>query len=173
MDTVNTFYTATTAKVARAESFGLLVVCTVLALTHLADINWWIFAALFVVIDLVGYLPGMLAYRRSPDRSIARIYYVLYDVMHCYVTWTVLLGAAVLIGGWQWAYLAVPLHLLGDRGLFGNAVKSTVVPFEPVRLPQFETFLRQLDASPHPWRPIVEAHAAAPEREGVSGHAVR
>ncbi len=173
MDTLNTFYTTTTAKVARAESFGLLVVCVVLTLTHLGDINWWVFVALFLVIDLVGYLPGMLAYRRSPDRSIPSIYYVLYDVMHCYVTWTVLLGAAVLAGGWEWAYLAVPVHLLGDRGLFGNAVKSTVVPFEPVRLPQFENFQEELDASPRPWRPIVEAPSEATEREEVGRHAVR
>jgi hypothetical protein len=38
---------------------------------------------------------------------------------------------AVLAGGPEWAMLAVPIHLSGDRGLFGNVYKPVSLPFEP------------------------------------------
>lgn len=152
MDAANTFQTPTTARVAQGESLGMLLVSAVLLVLHLGHVHWLLFAVLFLVIDVVGYLPGMIAYRRSPDGSIDRIYYLLYNVMHCYLTWTVLLGVATLVWGWQWAFLAVPLHLLGDRGLFGNSVKSFVVPFEPVPLPQFSSFRSQVQQLPRPWQ---------------------
>lgn len=151
MDLHNTFHTPATAAVARLEWAGLLVVAAVLALTHLGAVNWLVFGGLFVVIDVVGYLPGMLAYRRSGGAGIPTAYYVLYNAMHNLVTWTVLLGLATLVWGWQWAFLAVPIHLLGDRSLFGNAVKSFGVSFEPVTHPAFAEF-QQRYAAAGPWR---------------------
>ena len=35
----------------------------------------------------------------------------------------------VLVFGWEWALLAIPIHLFGDRSLFGNTLK----PFAEVR----------------------------------------
>ena len=38
--------------------------------------------------------------------------------------------------------LALPIHLMGDRALFGNFMKSFALPFEPVRQ---SGYLRLLD----------------------------
>ncbi len=43
----------------------------------------------------------------------------------------------------------MPIHLCGDRALFGNFLKPFRVPFEPAALPaftQFEKRLREPDA---------------------------
>lgn len=155
MDACNTFETPQTAKLARLEWGGLLAVSAVAFLTHLGEIDWLVFVGLFVVIDAVGYVPGAIAYRRSRDHSLPKVYYVLYNTMHCLFTWTVILGVATLVVGWQWSMLAVPLHLLGDRTLFGNSLKSYGVSFEPQTHPAFADFLRRYATTPVPWRPVA------------------
>lgn len=161
MDTHNLFQTRATATVARLEWAALLALAAVLVLAHRDQVNWLLFAGLFVVIDVVGYLPGMIAFRRSPSGALARVYYLLYNVMHSLATWTVLLSVAVLVWGWQWAFLAVPLHLLGDRALFGNAVKSFGISFEPVRHPAFADF-QQRYADAGRWQGEAAARSQVP-----------
>lgn len=153
MDARNTFETPTTARLARLEWLGFLVLATALTVVHWSAINWPLFIGLFLIIDVVGYLPGMIAYRRSSDGSVARVYYLLYNSMHCLFTWTVILSIASLLFGWQWAMLAVPLHLLGDRALFGNSLKPFGVPFEPQTHPAFAEFAERYAGYPTPWRP--------------------
>ena len=146
MDSHNTFETPTTAGLARLEWGGLLIVCALLAVLHWGEIDWVTFVALFVVIDLIGYLPGAVAFRRSPSGTVSRRYYLLYNTMHCLTTWTALIGIWVLWSGWQWAFLAVPLHLLGDRAIFGNSLKPFGVSFEPRTHPAFAEFQRRYHA---------------------------
>ena len=163
MDARNTFETPTTAKLARSEWLGFLLVAAVLAIMNAGEVNWWLFAGLFVIIDLIGYLPGMIAHRRSRDGSVPKVFYVLYNSMHCLLTWTVILSAATLLVGWQWAMLAVPLHLFGDRALFGNSLKPFGVPFEPQTHPAFAEFSNRYAAAGTPWRPAVETAPVAVE----------
>lgn len=116
----------------RAEHVAIVVIFAALALAHLKDISWGRFIAAFLLIDLVGYLPGAVAFRRSGGRPIPPIYYLLYNLTHNYVV----LGAAVALwvlaaGGPEWAMVAVPIHLSGDRGLLGNFSKPLSLPFEP------------------------------------------
>lgn len=151
MDAKNTFDTRATAGLARLESGSLLLVCAALTVSHLDEVSWTTFVGLFLVIDVIGYLPGMIAYRRSNVTAVHRVYYVLYNVMHSLTTWTVVLGLWVLVSGWQWALLAVPLHLLGDRALFGNSLKSFRVSFEPEKHPAFADFERRYERTPSPW----------------------
>jgi hypothetical protein len=153
MDAKNTFETTTTAKLARLEWLGFLVLAAILTITHWSAINWPLFIGLFLIIDVIGYLPGMIAYRRSVDGSVAKTFYLLYNSMHCLFTWTVILSVATVLFGWQWAMLAVPLHLLGDRALFGNSLKPFGVPFEPQTLPDFADFTERYTSRPAPWRP--------------------
>ena len=40
---------------------------------------------------------------------------------------------AYAIGGFEWAMLAVPIHLCVDRGVFGNTLKPIELSFEPRR----------------------------------------
>jgi hypothetical protein len=115
----------------RSEHLAIIAICVVLALRHLADINYWRFAAAFLAIDILGYLPGLAAYLRRNKGPIAPVYHYLYNLTHSYLTWGVLILAWSQLLGWEWAMLAVPIHLSGDRGLFGNVFKPTGRSFEP------------------------------------------
>ncbi|MEG3628039.1 hypothetical protein [Streptomyces poriticola] len=140
MDAKNRFETRTTFALSRLEWLGFLAVSLVLAYQHRSEIRWWVFALLFAVIDVIGYLPGAIAFRRSPDRRVARGYYVAYNVMHSLVTAGLLAGAWALFVGPEWALLALPIHLMGDRALFGNSLKPFGVAFEPQTDPDFREF---------------------------------
>ncbi|MFF8725769.1 hypothetical protein ACF073_04680 [Streptomyces sp. NPDC015171] len=144
MDHVNRFETRTTFGLLRLEYAVALAVCSVLFLLHLSEVRWWAAVLLFVYIDLIGYIPGAIAYRRAEDGDIPKVYYVLYNTMHSLVTNAAVVGLWALVAGFEWALLAVPIHLCGDRALFGNFLKSFKVRFEPVRLPAFAEFERRL-----------------------------
>ena len=63
------------------------------------------------------------------------MYHWLYNATHNFVTAAVVAAAwAVAAGGPEWAMLALPLHLAGDRGVFGNGFKPSIEPFEPARV---------------------------------------
>ncbi|MGP2440261.1 hypothetical protein [Streptomyces sp. JW3] len=168
MDAKNRFETKTTFALSRLEWLAFLAVSLVLAFQHHADIRWAVFVLLFAVIDVIGYLPGAIAYRRSPDQRVARGYYVAYNTMHSLVTAGVIAGAWALFVRPEWALLALPIHLMGDRALFGNSLKPFGVSFEPAADPEFAEFEKR-------HRPVFPGHssqsAADPSEEGT--HAVR
>jgi hypothetical protein len=149
MDQANPFETPRTFALHRAEYLVGFAVSTGLILANLGEIRWLPFIGLFLYIDLIGYIPGALAFKRAKGRPIPKAYYVLYNVMHSLITQ----GAVVALWCWlvgpEWALLAIPFHLFGDRGLFGNFMKSFALPFEPVRQ---RGYLRLLDdlGLPHP-----------------------
>jgi hypothetical protein len=58
------------------------------------------------------------------------VFYVLYNVMHNWVTAGLVIAAWAWLVNPEWALLAVPIHLFGDRGLLGNYFKSFYEPFE-------------------------------------------
>ena len=68
MDPKNLFHTPTTYRLVRAEYLVGLAVAFVLALIHFGEIRWLPFVALFVYIDVIGYLPGVIAHHREEDR---------------------------------------------------------------------------------------------------------
>jgi len=132
MDTKNRFHTPETWLWVRAEHLLLIGVLSVLLLLHWQEVSWVRFAVAFVLIDLVGYVPGAVAYRRTRGGRIAPLYHHLYNLTHSYVTTGLAVGLwALVAGGFEWAMLAVPIHLSGDRGLFGNTYKPVGLPFEP------------------------------------------
>ncbi|ANB05166.1 hypothetical protein SAM40697_1206 [Streptomyces ambofaciens] len=140
MDAKNRFETKATFALSRLEWLGFLSVSLVLVFQHLSEIRWGVFLLLFAVIDVIGYLPGAIAFRRSPDGRVPRGCYVAYNTMHSLVTAGVLAGAWALFVRPEWALLALPVHLMGDRALFGNSLKPFGVAFEPETLPAFRTF---------------------------------
>ncbi|MFH8976807.1 hypothetical protein [Streptomyces sp. NPDC017890] len=148
MDAKNRFETKATFALSRLEWLGFLTVSLVLAFQHRTEIRWGVFVLLFVVIDVIGYLPGAIAFRRSPDRRVPRGCYVAYNAMHSLVTAGVLAGAWALFVRPEWALLALPIHLMGDRALFGNSLKPFGVAFEPETTPAFREFERRYHASP-------------------------
>lgn len=142
MDIRNRFETKATFALARLEWLAALVACVALAIVHIGEIRWGVFAGFFLLIDLIGYLPGAVAFRRSRDGRISRGYFIAYNLMHSLVTNAVLVGAWCLLVGPEWALLAVPIHLFGDRALFGNTFKPFGVPFEPRVIGAFADFER-------------------------------
>jgi hypothetical protein len=116
----------------------------VLLITHLSQIRWIPAVALFVYIDLVGYIPGAIAYHRSKSGDISHVYYVLYNVMHSMVTQAAVAGLWAWLVRPEWALLALPIHLFGDRALFGNFLKPFAIHFEPKAHPVQERLEREL-----------------------------
>jgi hypothetical protein len=145
MDSHNFFLTRTTHRLLRGEYALALFGSIVLAVYHLGDLRWPVFIAMFAYIDLIGYLPGAVAYRRAHGGALSRSYYVLYNSTHS------LLSAAAVAGLWcllvrpEWALLALPIHLCGDRALFGNFLKPFGVSFEPVTHPAYKEFVNNYD----------------------------
>jgi len=133
MDAANRFHTEQTWRWVRAEHVMLVAALTVVGLLLAREIAWGRFAAAFLAIDTVGYLPGAVAFRRSPRGTIAPLYHHLYNLTHSYLTASVVAAAwAAASGSFEWAMLALPIHLSGDRGFFGNTYKPASLPFEPV-----------------------------------------
>ncbi|MFG2127155.1 hypothetical protein ACGFNV_05080 [Streptomyces sp. NPDC048751] len=114
----------------RAEYLGAFGVAAVAFLWHIDEVRWGPAILLFLYIDLIGYIPGLIAYTLSRDGRIHPVFHVLYNVMHTWLT----AGTVILTWAWlvrpEWALLVVPLHLFGDRGLLGNYAKPIDLPFE-------------------------------------------
>lgn len=146
MDALNPYETPKTYNLHRAEYLFGFVLSTVLLIVHIGEIRWLPAIGLFLYIDLIGYIPGAIAYRRSSTGRISKVYYVLYNTMHSLITQSIVVGLWGLLIGWEWALLVVPFHLFGDRGLFGNFLKSFHLPFEPVAQPAYSRLMDTLRA---------------------------
>jgi hypothetical protein len=116
----------------RLENLIALGVCLALFVIHVDEVHWLPAVLLFVYIDAIGYLPGAIAFHRSKTKRIPKVYYVLYNTMHTFSTQFAVIALWVLVFGWEWALLAIPIHLFGDRSLFGNTLKPFATSFEAV-----------------------------------------
>ncbi|CAM5425805.1 hypothetical protein SALBM135S_08919 [Streptomyces alboniger] len=162
MDQANPFETPKTYSLHRAEYLVGFAVATGLLIAHIDEIRWIPAVALFLYIDLIGYIPGAIAFKRSGGQPISKVYYVLYNVMHSLITQAAVAAAWCWLIGPEWALLVLPFHLFGDRGLFGNFMKSFTLPFEPVRQSGYLRLLDDLGIE-HP-KPV--GHAQDPEPVG-------
>lgn len=144
MDQLNTFESPNTARLHRAEYLAGLAVATGLFVAHIGEIRWLPAIGLFAYIDLIGYIPGAIAFRRSADKRIPKGYYIAYNFMHSLLTQ----GAVAALWIWlvrpEWALLVLPMHLFADRGIFGNFLKPFGLPFEPVPNQEFAALSRRL-----------------------------
>lgn len=117
----------------RTEWLLLTVLLAGAVFWHWSSISWPRFVVAFVAIDLVGYLPGAVAFRKAHGGSIAPLYHWLYNLTHNFVTAAIVVAAwGLVLGRLEWAMLAIPLHLAGDRGVFGNGFKPTDEPFDRI-----------------------------------------
>ncbi len=147
MDVKNPFETPTTFRLHRAEYLAAFIVTNILIIWHWHQIRWIPAIALFAYIDLFGYIPGAIAFRRSPDGRISKAYYVLYNVMHSMLTQGAVVAIWGFFVGWEWALLAIPWHIFGDRGVFGNFLKTFSLPFEPHETPGYRRLIDGLAAA--------------------------
>jgi hypothetical protein len=137
MDIKNRFHTKSTFLLERLEHLLVVVVCSVLVLMHWQETNWLRFAAAFLIIDVIGYIPGAIIYHRQHGGRIPEIFHYLYNITHRDLTAALLFALWMwAIGGFEWAMLGMPIHLSGDRGVFGNIYKPVALPFEPVAVDQ-------------------------------------
>ena len=137
MDAVNRFDTRATHLLMRLEYLIALGVCTVLFVVHLGEVRW-LPAVRAVRLHRPDRVPpgrDRLPPQRSPS-DIPKVYYVLYNTMHSFSTQFVVVGLWVLAFGWEWALLVIPIHLLGDRALFGNTLKPFAVRSSRSRTPR-------------------------------------
>lgn len=110
------------ARWMRAEHVALVLLASALVLAHASEVAWDRFVTAFVLIDLVGYAPGAIACRRAGRGRIDPVYHHLYSLAHSYLVTGAAIGFwALATGGLEWAMLAVPIHLSGDRGFLGNS----------------------------------------------------
>jgi hypothetical protein len=100
----------------------------------------------------------VVARLRRGTAYLPRRYYVLYNTMHSLVTAGIVAGLWCWLVGPEWALLALPLHLFGDRALFGNFYKSFGIEFEPTTHPDYAAVKPLLD---HPRR-VVTTQSPAP-----------
>ncbi len=115
----------------RLEALLGLGVAVALALRHLAEIRWGPFLFFFISIDAIGYIPGAVAHRQAHGTPIPNVYHALYNTTHSFLWNGALVAAWTVAFGPEWAFLAIPIHLLGDRAIFGNFFKPFGTPFEP------------------------------------------
>lgn len=173
MDIKNPYETPVTFKLHRAEYLIAFAITIVLMLIHFTEINWFAAIGLFLYIDLIGYIPGAIAYRRSPDGRIPKFYYVLYNTMHSFITCGLVVGAWMLFIGPEWALLAVAFHVFGDRGVFGNFLKPFGLPFEPEDSPGYQKLIDAVlrrgkaDRVPLPADAADTADVTAPAKAGL------
>lgn len=172
MDAKNRFDGQTTYLLIRLEYLVALLLSVALAVLHFRSIRWIPFIGLFAYIDLIGYIPGAIAFRRSGDGRISRVYYVLYNTMHSAAFNAAVVALWVVAIGPEWALLAIPIHLCGDRALFGNLLKPFSVPFEPHVIPAFSRFEDELrretaSASRRPHRAVEAAPRDIGKVEGA------
>ncbi|BAJ26742.1 MULTISPECIES: hypothetical protein [Kitasatospora] len=132
MDQANAFESPTTMRLHRAEYLAAFAVSVGLFVAHADRVRWLPAVLLFVYIDVIGYLPGAVAYRRTPGGRISKNYYRAYNLMHSALTQGLVAGVWIWAWGAEWALLAIPIHLCADRGIFGNFLKPLALPFEPV-----------------------------------------
>ena len=115
------------------------------------EVNWWRFGLAFLLPDLIATLPGLYFYyarRSGPHRSIPGVIHKLYNFGHSFA------GVALFCGLWwlvtgsvEWAMLAFPIHLAGDRSIFGNIYKPLGTAFEPVKHEAYRRFEEEYQAA--------------------------
>ena len=96
----------------RTEWLLLTVLLAGALFGHWGSISWPRFVLAFVAIDLIGYLPGALAFRKARGGSIAPFYHWLYNLTHNFITAAVVVSArGWALGRVEWAMLAIPPDL--------------------------------------------------------------
>lgn len=145
MDAANQFESRATYRLIRLEYLAALGVCLYLFIDHISAVRWGPAIGLFLYIDLIGYIPGAVAYHRSRTKRISKAYYVAYNTMHSFLTQGAVIGLWMWLVRPEWALLAIPIHLAGDRSLFGNFLKPFSVTFEPTTHPAFSRLRDEID----------------------------
>jgi hypothetical protein len=168
LDPANRYFSRFTYYVLRAEYFFGATVATALLIRAAAKgehVDWVAAVLLFAYPDTIGYLPGAIAYRKSGDKRISLWYARTYDILHSMFTAAAVAAVYWWLHGADWALLAIPIHLFGDRSVFGNIFKMLAVRFEPEKA--HPAFARVEDDLERPWWEFPEERERAAEPREV------
>jgi len=147
MDRHNTFHTQTTYALVRIDWGIVMGIGLALLFMHWHDIRWGRFTYAFLFPDVIATFPGLYIYygkRTGQHRSIPHSIHFLYNVGHSFLGVTVICALWWLAAGsLEWAMLAFPIHLGGDRSIFGNIYKPFGTAFEAVRHDAFARFEKE------------------------------
>lgn len=151
MDKYNLFFTRGHYNLERLDWAVIMLIALALTVLHYQQVNWWAFTIAFLMPDLIATFPGLYIYyaRRSGEhRSIPGIIHKLYNFGHNFAVVTVAsLIWAYLGHGFEWAMLAFPIHLGGDRSIFGNIYKPLETSFEAVEHQAFSRFKEEIQTA--------------------------
>lgn len=151
MDKYNTFHTRSTYAFIRIDWAILMLLAIALVLMHWREVNWLRFVLAFLLPDAIGTFPGLYVYyarRSGPHRSIPSSIHWLYNFGHNFAAVALFCGLWWLATGKpEWAMLAFPIHLAGDRSVFGNIYKPLGTAFEPVMHEAFRRFEEEYKAA--------------------------
>jgi hypothetical protein len=149
MDHHNLFLTRRTYNLLRLDHLVVALILVAVVAAHWQEVNWWRFVAAFLLPDLIGTIPGMYwfyARRTGERRRIPALFHWLYNAAHSITTAALIVGVWYLLtGAWEWAMLSLPIHLLGDRSVFGNIYKPLGCSFEPAPHEGFTRFLDEYE----------------------------
>ncbi len=151
MDKHNRFHTPAIYNLERLDWLVIGAVALILLCVERHEVRWWPFVIAFAFPDVIGTFPGLYCYygrRNGAHRSIPGVIHQLYNFGHSFAT----LG--LFCAGWflvtrrfEWWMLAFPIHLAGDRSIFGNIYKPFGTAFEPVPHDAFVRFEREYRAA--------------------------
>src|SRR5258705_1460995 len=150
MDKYNLFFTRRIYNIVRLEYLMILAGLSVLVLAHRAEVNWLRFLVAFAWSDVIGTFPGLWWYykRAAPsNHAVPSGFYLAYRLGHSFLVVAAVTAVWYLAAQrFEWAMLAMPIHLLGDRAIFGNIYKSPRLEFEPAPNDVFKRFLNNFEA---------------------------
>jgi hypothetical protein len=151
MDKYNRFHTPTIYALVRLDWAVIMIAALVPVVMHWREVRWWPFFIAFALPDVIGTFPGLYCYygrRNGAHRSIPSVIHKLYNFGHNFVTVSAFCAIWYLITGHlEWAMLAFPIHLAGDRSVFGNIYKPFGTAFEPEPHEAFRRFELEYQAS--------------------------
>jgi hypothetical protein len=151
MDKYNRFHTPTIYALVRLDWALIGFVPLVLVILNHRAVAWGRFTWAFLFPDLISVVPGLYFYygrRSGPHRSIPGIIHKAYNFGHSFAGVAAICGLWWIAGGHlEWAMLAFPIHLCGDRSLFGNIYKPLGLAFEPVPHQAFQRFEQEYQAA--------------------------
>ena len=75
---------------------------------------------------------------------------MLYNSTHSLLSAGAVAGAWCLLARPEWALLALPIHLCGDRAIFGNFLKPFGLSFEPVTHSAYKELVKNYDQHVEP-----------------------
>lgn len=103
----------------------LIFILSVTASIYFYDqINWPNYIILFAIIDVAGYIPGIIWSLAKKTHPTPLFFYRAYNFTHSIAFAAMLAATYFFIFNEIYSTLALAAHLSGDRGVLGNFFKS-------------------------------------------------